>query len=88
MPNSTVVEYTLTIHRVTGESLRFKLRRTPEQIRNAGSALENGLAAHYLGVVQGNKLTIVPAHQIAGLEIDPAPEVFIQHVIKDAEPAR
>ncbi len=81
------VEYTLTIHRITGGPLRFKLRRTPEQIRNAGSAIENGLAANYLGVVQANKLTIVPAHQIAGVEIEPAPAVFIQHVLTDVEPA-
>ncbi len=86
MPDPTV-EYSLTIHRVTGEPLRFKLRRTAEQIRNAGSAIENGLAANYLGVVRGSKLTIVPAHQIASVEIDPAPPVFIQHVIRDAEPA-
>jgi hypothetical protein len=86
MPSPTV-EYTMTIHRVSGQPLRFKLRRSAEQIRNAGSAIENGLAAHYLGVVQENKLTIVPSHQITSVEIDPAPDVFIQHVIRDAEEA-
>lgn len=85
MPDRTV-EYSLTIRRVSGEPLRFKLRRTAQQIRNAGTAIEKGLAAHYLGVVQGNKLTILPAHQISAVEIDPAPDVFIQYVIKDAEP--
>ncbi len=85
--SSPAVEYTLTIHRVTGEPLRFKLRRTAEQIRNAGSAIENGLAANYIGVNQHNRLTIVPAHQVASVEIDPAPPVFIQHVISDAEPS-
>jgi len=85
MPDPTT-EYTLTIHRVTGEPLRFKLHRTGDQIRNAGSAIENGLAAQYLGVVQDGKLIIIPAHQIAMVEIDPAPKVLVRHVIKDIEP--
>jgi hypothetical protein len=81
---SPTVEYNLTIHRVTGKPLRFKLPRTSEQIREAGSAIEKSLAANYIGVIQDNKLVIIPSHQIASVEIDPAPKVFIQHVIKDA----
>jgi hypothetical protein len=80
-------EYTLTINRVTGGPLRFKLQRTAEQIRNAGSAIEKGLAANYIGAIHQGKLIIVPGHQVASVEIDPAPKVFIQHVIKDGEPA-
>ena len=81
------LEHTMTIHRVGGDPLRFKLRRTADDIRNAGAAIESGLAANYLGVVLEGKLIVVPAHQIAGIEIDPAPKVLIAHVIKDAEPA-
>jgi len=81
------LEHTMTIHRVGSDPLRFKLRRTADDIRNAGAAIENGLAANYLGVVLEGKLIVVPAHQIAGIEIDPAPKVLVAHVIKDAEPA-
>ena len=84
--SSPTAEYAVTIYRLTGEPLRFKLRRTAEQIRNVGSIIENGLAARFLGVIQECKLIIVPAHQIAGIEIDPAPKVLVRHVIKDIEP--
>jgi hypothetical protein len=84
---SPQLEYTMTIHRVDGDPLKFKMRRTVDEIRNAGAAIESGLAAHYLGVVLDGKLTVVPAHRIAGIEIDPAPNVLIAHVIKDVETA-
>ena len=84
---SPEVEYTMTIHRIHADPLRFKLRRTVDEIRNAGTAIENGLAAHYLGVVLDGRLVVVPARQIAGIEIEPAPNVLIAHVIKDVEPA-
>ena len=84
---SPQLEYTMTIYRVDGDPLRFKMRRTLDEIRNAGTAIESGLAANYLGVVLDGKLTIVPAHRIAGIEIEPAPNVLIAHVIKDIMPA-
>jgi hypothetical protein len=80
------LEYTMTIHRVHAEPLRFKLRRTADQMRNAGAAIENGLTAHYLGLILEGKLIVVPAHQIAQIEIEPAPKALIAHVIQDAEP--
>jgi hypothetical protein len=83
---SPQVEYTMTIHRVDADPLRLKLRRIADEIRNAGAAIESGLAANYLGVVLEGKLTVIPAHQIAGIEIEPAPNVLIAHVIKDVEP--
>jgi hypothetical protein len=85
MPSPTSI-YTLTINRVTGDPLRFKLRRTSEQVREAGSAIEKSLEANYIGVMQEGKLLIIPGHQIASIEIDPAPQVFIHHVIKGVEP--
>ena len=84
---SPQLEYTMTIHRVDADPLRFKLRRTIDEMRNAGAAIENGLASNYLGVVLEGKLIVVPSHQIFGIEIDPAPNVLIAHVIKDVEPA-
>ena len=81
------LEYEVTIHRVLGDPLRFKLRRTVDEMRNAGGAIENGLSANYLSVVAGGKPVVVPAHQIAGIEIEPAPSVLIARVIEDAEPA-
>jgi hypothetical protein len=84
MPSPTT-EYRLTIDRVTGDPLLFKFQRSTEQIRNAGSAIEKGLAANYLGVLPEGKLVIIPSHQIASVEIDPAPKVFIQYVVKDVE---
>jgi hypothetical protein len=83
--DSLPLEYIMTIHRVTGKPLRLKLRRTAEDVRNAGSAIENGMAGNYLGVVLGGKLTIIPAHQIVEIQIDPAPKTMIGHVIKHAE---
>ena len=82
---SPQLEYTMTIHRVDADPLRFKLRRTVDEMRNAGAAIENGLSANYLGVVLNGKLVVVPAHQIAGIEIEPAPNVLIAHVISGAE---
>jgi hypothetical protein len=84
---SPQLEYTMTIHRVDADPLRFKLRRSLDEMRNAGAAIENGLASNYLGVVLEGKLIVVPSHQISGIEIDPAPNVLIAHVIKDVEPA-
>ena len=81
------LEYTVTVHRVDDNPLRFKLRLTVDEMRNAGAAIESGLAANYLGVVLDRKLIVVPARRIAGIEMDPAPNVLVAHVIKDAEPA-
>jgi hypothetical protein len=80
------LEHTITIHRVDGDPLRFKLRRTIDEMRNAGATIENGLSANYLGVVLEGKLIVVPSRRISGIEIDPAPNVLIAHVIKDVEP--
>ena len=84
---SPQLEYTMTIHRVDADPVRFKLRRSLDEMRNAGSAIESGLAANYIGVVIAGKLTIIPSHQIAGIEVEPAPTALIAHVIDDAEPA-
>ena len=84
---SLQLEYTITVHRVDDLPLRFKLRRTVDEMRNSGAAIESGLAANYLGVVLNGKLIVVPAGRIASIEIDPAPNVLVAYVLKDAEPA-
>jgi len=83
---SAIIEYTMTIHRVNAEPLRFKLKRSMDELRNVGAAIERGLAANYFGVILDGKLTITPAHQIAGIDVEPAPKALIAHVIDDAEP--
>jgi hypothetical protein len=79
------LDYTMTIRRVTGETMKLKLSCTIDDVRNAGAAIESGLAANYIGVVLDGKLVVIPSHQIAEITIDPAPNVLIAHVIKDAE---
>ncbi|MHC4724243.1 MAG: hypothetical protein ACYS9V_08335, partial [Planctomycetota bacterium] len=54
-------------------------------VYNVGSKIENSLKANYLGLEMGGKLTIVPSLQIQKIEIDPAPDVLIAHVIRDVE---
>ena len=61
------VEHTMTIHRVDADPLRFKLRRTADEIRNAGSAIENGLAANHLGVVLGESWSSCRRIRLPGL---------------------
>lgn len=84
---SPQLKYTITVHRVDDDPLRFTLRRTVDEMRNSGATIENGLGANYLGVILDGKLIVVPARRIASIEIDPAPNVLVAHVIKDAEPA-
>ncbi len=84
MPATT--EFVVTIHRVTGDPLRFKIQRTAERLRSAGSMIEHSLKASYFGVELDGKLIIVPMSQIVSIEIDPAPQTMISHVLKDAEP--
>lgn len=83
---NTYAELTVTIRRVSGEPLRFKIKRTAERMRSAGSMIEHALKAHYFGVELDGKLIIVPMSQIVGIEIAPAPKTMIAHVLKDAEP--
>ncbi len=79
------VEFQFTVHRVDADPLRFKVRRSIDELRNAGSNIEKGLAANYFGVVLNDKLLIVPAHRVAAIEIEPAPKALIAHVIRDVE---
>ena len=84
MEPKPTTEFTLTIYRTQGDPIRFKITRDVDELRNVGSAIEDGMSANYLGVELGGKLTIVPTHQITSIDIEPAPHTLIAHVIRDA----
>ena len=84
--NEPTKEFTLTLHLIQGDPIRFKLRRTIAQMRNIGTNLESSLESRYVGVELNGKLLIVPFHNVRSLEIDPAPSGLIKHVVRDAEP--
>ncbi len=84
--NEPTKEFTVTIHLIQGDPIRFKVNRTAAEVRNMGSNLENGLKAQYVGVELNGKLVIVPAHNVRSLEVDPAPPVLIMNVLRDAMP--
>jgi len=84
--NEPTKEFTMTIHLIQGDPIRFKLRRTAAQLRNVATNLEGGLQARYVGVELNGKLVIVPFHNVRSIEIDPAPSGIIMHVLRDAEP--
>ena len=83
MQNSS--EITMTIHLLSGEPIVFKIDATEVRKRNAGSRIESGMNANYIGVELDGKLIIIPTNNIQKIEISPAPDAMISHVIKDAK---
>ena len=83
MQNSS--EITMTIHLLSGEPIVFKIDATEVRKRNAGSRIESGMNANYIGVELDGKLIIIPTNNIQKIEISPAPAAMISHVIKDAK---
>jgi len=51
-------------------------------MRNVGSNIENAMKSSYIGVMLEDTLTLIPAQNIASVEISPAPNILIQHVIR------
>ncbi len=84
--NEPTKEFTITIHLIQGDPIRFKLRRTVAQLRNVATNLEGGLQARYVGVELNGKLVIVPFHNVRSIDIDPAPSGIVHHVLRDARP--
>jgi hypothetical protein len=84
MAMSETREATIKINLVHGGQLEFTIERNEQELRNTGSNIEKSMKANYIGVEFGDKLTLIPAHNIATVEISPAPKVLIQHVITDA----
>lgn len=85
MKNATI-EYKVTIHLVQGDPVRFKADLGVDEIRNLGGNIEKAMDARYLGIEQRGRLRIIPSHNIREIEIVPAPNVLIAHVIRGAEP--
>ena len=79
---SSPTEVSLKVNLVHGEQLTFTVERDEEQLRNAGTNIENGMKSNYLGVELEDCLTLIHMHNIATIEISPAPKVLIQHVVK------
>jgi len=84
MAMSEIREATIKINLVHGGQLEFTIQRNEQELHNTGSDIEKSMKANYIGVEFGDKLTLIPARNIATVEISPAPRVLIQHVITDA----
>ncbi|MHC5076697.1 MAG: hypothetical protein ACYTFM_09745 [Planctomycetota bacterium] len=82
------VEFKVTVYLMSGETLSYKRALDQEEVYNVGSKIENSLKANYLGLEMDGKLTIIPSQQIQKIEIDPAPEVMIAHVVRDVQPLK
>ena len=81
------IEATFTIHLVSGDPIVFKIEATEDRNRNAGSRIERGMNANYIGVELDGKLILIPTSNIQKIEISPAPAAMISHVIKGAKSA-
>lgn len=81
---SDPLEVTVKVNLVHGEQLTFTLEPDEKQLRNAGSNIENTMKSNYVGVQLEDRLVLIPAQNIATIEISPAPRLLIQHVIKGA----
>ena len=79
---SSPTEVSLKVNLIHGEQITFTVERDEKQLRNAGNNIENGMKSNYLGVELEDSLTLIPMHNIATIEVSPAPRVLIQHVVK------
>ena len=77
--------FTIRIFLTNGEKICYRSRVTTDNAFNVGGQLENALKANYFGVDMDGKLTIVPFHQILKVEIEPAPDVLLAHVVRHVE---
>jgi hypothetical protein len=74
----------IKLNLVHGGQLEFMVEQSEEQLRNTGANIEKSMKASYVGVELDDKLTLIPAHNIASVEISPAPRVLIHNVITGA----
>ena len=75
-------EVSVKVNLVHGEQLKFSLERDEKKLRNAGSNIENAMKSNYVGIELEDSLTLIPIQNIATIEISPAPQMLIQHVVK------
>jgi hypothetical protein len=78
--------YKVTIRLLEGESIRLQAELGLDEIRNLGAEIETAMNARYLGVEAEGRLRLIPAHNIREIEIEPAPNVLIAHVIRGGQP--
>ena len=74
-------EVSVKVNLVHGEQLKFSLERDEKELRNAGSNIENAMKSNYVGIELEDSLTLIPIQNIATIEISPAPQMLIQHVV-------
>ena len=75
-------EVSVKVNLVHGEQLKFSLERDEKELRNAASNIENAMKSNYVGIELEDSLTLIPIQNIATIEISPAPQMLIQHVVK------
>ena len=81
-------EISLTIHLVHGPAIRLKGQRSERDLMNFGTRVEHGMEAPFLAFEVDGKLTLVPQHNIASVELSPAPDgLLLKHLIKDVQRA-
>lgn len=74
-------EVRLTVYFCNGQKLSYRAEVRQDQVENAGSRIENVLKGNYFGPQVGGKLVIIPLSGIQRVEIDPAPDAMISHVM-------
>lgn len=79
-----LTEIVVTIIQIEGEPIRFQIKLTSEARQNLAARIEGMLDSRYFGVDIDGKLTIVPFHNIRMIEIEPAPDVLIRSVVRNA----
>jgi hypothetical protein len=81
-------EMLLTINLVHGPAIRRKGQRNERDVMNFGSNVERGMDSPFLGFEVDGKLTLIPRHNIASVEISPAHDgLLIKGLTKDVERA-
>jgi hypothetical protein len=80
-------EITISVHLHSGDPIVFKLDSTDDRQINAGTRIESSMNANFFGVELDGKLILIPTSSILKVEISPAPEAMISHVVKGARSA-
>jgi hypothetical protein len=80
-------EITISAHLNSGEPIVFKQDLTEDSERKSGTRIEQSMNSNFFGVKMDGKLILIPTSSIQKVEISPAPEAKISHVIKGARSA-
>ena len=82
-----ISEITISVHLHSGDPIVFKLDSTDDRQINAGTRIEQSMNANFFGVELDGKLILIPTNSIQKVEISPAPEAMISHVVRGARSA-